>query len=160
LHLGRGHSNGDAVCWLPGCGVLFSGDLVENRCGVYTGDAYLRDWLATLDKLRALDARVMVPGRGAALQTPEAVRGAIDSTRDFIGTLFDAVGLGVREGADLKGCYALADAAMRPKFGDWPIYQHAIAFDVSRAFDELTGIEHPRIWTAERDRELWSLLHN
>jgi glyoxylase-like metal-dependent hydrolase (beta-lactamase superfamily II) len=42
--LGRGHSGGDTVAWLPDCGVLFAGDVVENRCGVYAGDAYIRDW--------------------------------------------------------------------------------------------------------------------
>ncbi len=66
----------------------------------------------------------------------------------------------MRDGCDLKACHALADAAMRPKFGDWPIYQHVLAFDVSRAYDELTGIEHPRVWTAERDQDLWNTLHN
>jgi glyoxylase-like metal-dependent hydrolase (beta-lactamase superfamily II) len=160
MHLGRGHSNGDSVCWLPDCGVLFAGDLVENRCGVYTGDAYLRDWTVTLGHLRNLGATTMVPGRGAALRSRETVQAAIDSTVDFITTLLDAVGAGVRDGWDLKSCHALADAAMRPKFGDWPIYQHVLAFDVSRAYDELTGIEHPRVWTAERDQALWNTLHN
>jgi glyoxylase-like metal-dependent hydrolase (beta-lactamase superfamily II) len=160
MHLGRGHSNGDSVCWLPDCGVLFSGDLVENHCGVYTGDAYLRDWTVTLEHLRSLGATTTVPGRGAALRSREDVHAAIDSTRDFISTLLDAVSIGLREGCDLKDCHALADAAMRPKFGDWPIYQHVLAFDVSRAYDELTGIEHPRVWTAERDQALWNTLHN
>lgn len=159
MHLGRGHSNGDSVCWLPDCGVLFAGDLVENHCGVYTGDAYLRDWIVTLGHLRALGASTMVPGRGGALRSPEAVHGAIDSTRDFITTLLESVGAGVRDGLDLKACHALADAAMRPKFGAWPIYQHVLAFDVSRAYDELTGIEQPRVWTAERDQTLWTALH-
>ena len=35
---------------------------------------------------------------------------------------------------------------------------NVLPFDVARAFDELTGMEHPRIWTAERDRELWQVL--
>jgi hypothetical protein len=31
-------------------------------------------------------------------------------------------------------------------------------FNVSRAYDEASGIEHPRIWTAERDVEMWRSL--
>ena len=37
-------------------------------------------------------------------------------------------------------------------------YEHCLPFNVSRAFDEAKGIDHPRIWTAERDKEMWDLL--
>jgi hypothetical protein len=47
---------------------------------------------------------------------------------------------------------------MTPRFGTWPVFQHVLPFDVSRAYDELCGIEHPVVWTAERDRELWQIL--
>jgi hypothetical protein len=47
---------------------------------------------------------------------------------------------------------------MVPRFGSWPVFQHVLPFDVSRAYDELRGIEHPVVWTAERDRELWQTL--
>ena len=43
INLGRGHSMGDTVCWIPDAGVLFAGDVVENHCGVYAGDAYVQD---------------------------------------------------------------------------------------------------------------------
>jgi hypothetical protein len=48
---------------------------------------------------------------------------------------------------------------MQPEFGAWPVFQHVLPFDVTRAYEELTGTEHPTIWTAERDAELWKLLH-
>src|SRR6185436_4402084 len=41
LQLGRGHTKGDTVAWLPESEVLFSGDLVEFGAAPYTGDAYL-----------------------------------------------------------------------------------------------------------------------
>ena len=31
-------------------------------------------------------------------------------------------------------------------------------FDVTRAYDEASGIKNPRIWTAERDQEMWASL--
>ena len=40
----------------------------------------------------------------------------------------------------------------------WPIFEHCLPFDVARLWDELDGIERPRIWTAERDREVWEQL--
>jgi glyoxylase-like metal-dependent hydrolase (beta-lactamase superfamily II) len=156
--LGRGHSGGDTVAWLPDCGVLFSGDVVENRCGVYAGDAYIQDWAGTLDAVAALKPRVLVPGRGAVLQDAAACAEAIALTQAFLSTLLDSVREGIAAGDALRGCFERAEAAMKPRFGDWPVFQHVLPFDVSRAYDELRGIEHPVVWTAERDRELWETL--
>ncbi|CAG9266671.1 MBL fold metallo-hydrolase [Paraburkholderia unamae] len=158
-HFGAGHSFGDSVCWLPAERVLFSGDLVENRCGVYAGDGYLRAWSKTLAKLRALDADVLLPGRGAALNGRAQVEQAIDGTQRFVDTVLDCVGAAIARGASLKECYFQTLETMKPVFGDWPVFQHVLPFDVCRAFEELNGTEHPRIWTAERDVELWKLLH-
>ena len=70
MQLGRGHTKGDTVAWLPQQKVLFSGDLVEYGATVYAGDAYFSDWPATLDRVEALGATAIVPGRGAALTDP------------------------------------------------------------------------------------------
>src|SRR5271167_3021512 len=83
MQLGRGHTKGDTVVWLPQDRILFSGDLVEYAATPYTGDAYLSEWPATLDALAALEPRQLVPGRGAALQTPAAVRAGLEGTRSF-----------------------------------------------------------------------------
>src|SRR3974390_2226997 len=69
LQLGRGHTKGDTVVWMPADRILFSGDLVEVDAAPYAGDCYFRDWPATLDALAALGPAKLVPGRGAALQT-------------------------------------------------------------------------------------------
>jgi len=47
---------------------------------------------------------------------------------------------------------------MDPIFGHVFIYEHCLPFHVSRAFDEASGIKTPRIWTAERDKEMWNAL--
>ncbi len=65
MQLGRGHTKGDTVVWLPQERILFSGDLVEYAATPYTGDAYLTDWPATLDAIAALQPEKLVPGRGA-----------------------------------------------------------------------------------------------
>ena len=138
--------------------MLFSGDVVENRCGVYAGDAYLHDWLGTLGATAALKPRVLVPGRGAVLENEAACAEAIALTQSFISTLLACVKAGLDAGDDLRGCFVRAETAMTPRFGEWPVFQHVLPFDVSRAYDELRGIEHPVVWTAERDRELWQAL--
>ena len=56
------------------------------------------------------------------------------------------------------GVAALAE--LRPKYGHWVIFDHCMPFDVSRAYDEAQGIDNPRIWTAERDVEMWQALES
>jgi glyoxylase-like metal-dependent hydrolase (beta-lactamase superfamily II) len=158
MQLGRGHTKGDTVVWLPQQKVLFSGDLVEYGATAYAGDAYFRDWPATLDRVEALGATGIVPGRGAALTDAAMCRDGIATTRAFIRELLASVERGVAQGHDLKRVYADTEALLRPKYGQQVIYEHCMPFDVSRAFDEATGHVDPRIWTAERDRDMWAAI--
>jgi glyoxylase-like metal-dependent hydrolase (beta-lactamase superfamily II) len=158
MQLGRGHTKGDTVVWLPQERVLFSGDLVEYGATPYTGDAYLTDWPATLDALEALNAASLVPGRGAALVTPQQVKDGLNGTRAFVTEMFDHVKRGVEAGADLRSVYRSTYEALKPRFGQWVIFDHCLPFDVTRAYDEATDHRHPRVWTAERDREMWDAL--
>jgi glyoxylase-like metal-dependent hydrolase (beta-lactamase superfamily II) len=158
LQLGRGHTKGDTVVWLPQERVMFSGDLVEFGATPYTGDAYLSEWPATLDALEALNPAKLVPGRGAALQTPEQVREALDGTREFVIEMFEAVKKGVIANQDLRSVYRDTYELLKPRFGHWVIFDHCLPFDVSRAYDEATNHRDPRIWTAERDKEMWESL--
>jgi len=158
MHLGRAHTAGDVVAWVPDARVVFSGDLVEYRSACYCGDAHFTDWPATLDRLSALGAQAMVPGRGAALGTPAKTAEGIAMTRDFLGTLYGAVGRSVAAGHSLKQAFSAARTVMDPKFSSFAIYEHCLPFNVARAFDEAKGIDHPVIWTAERDREMWAAL--
>jgi glyoxylase-like metal-dependent hydrolase (beta-lactamase superfamily II) len=155
LHLGPGHTGGDAVVWLPAQKVLFSGDLVEYNAGIYTGDAHLEEWPNTLQELRALKPRALVPGRGPALTTPAQCQNAIGYTQDFVRGLYASARRGAQTQRSLKQVYEATKRKMDPVYGRFPIYEHCMPFDVSRAYDEARGIKHPRIWTAKRDREMW-----
>jgi glyoxylase-like metal-dependent hydrolase (beta-lactamase superfamily II) len=158
MQLGRGHTKGDTVVWLPEEKILFSGDLVEYDATPYTGDAYLTDWPATLDAIAALGAAKLVPGRGASLKTPAEVKAGLEGTRAFVTEMFESVMRGAEAGLDLRSIYRSTYAALKPKFGHWVIFDHCLPFDVSRAYDEATQYRDPRIWTAQRDKELWDSL--
>jgi len=158
LQLGRGHTKGDTVVWLPKEKVMFAGDLVEYGATPYTGDAYLQDWPETLANLRALGPEKLVPGRGAALKTPQQVEEGITGTQAFLTQMYQSVAKGVAAGQDLKDIYHDTFARLAPDFGQWVIFEHCMPFDVSRAYDEASGIADPRIWTAERDKEMWRSL--
>ena len=158
IQLGRGHTKGDTVVWLPQERTLLSGDLVEFGATPYAGDAYFKDWPQTLDNIAALKPVALVPGRGAALTTPEAVAEGLTGTRDFISDVYASVQEGVKAGRDLNAVYKETYAKLKPKYSQWVIFDHCMPFDVSRAYDEASGHADPRVWTAERDIEMWKAL--
>lgn len=158
LQLGRGHTKGDTVVWLPQEKVLFSGDLVEFDATPYAGDAYFQDWPKTLDNLAALKPLALVPGRGAALQGESQVAQGLAGTRAFVTELFSSVKAGASEGKDLRTVYKDTFAKLKPTYGQWVIFDHCMPFDVTRAYDEATQYPDPRVWTAERDQQMWQSL--
>jgi glyoxylase-like metal-dependent hydrolase (beta-lactamase superfamily II) len=158
IHIGRSHTAGDTVVWLPKERVLFSGDVVEFGATPYCGDAHFTDWPATLAAAQALGAEALVPGRGRASMNRRECEEAIEGTRSFTSDLFDIVKRASAGDAPLKQVYDQALAAMRPKYGHWVIFEHCMPFNVTRAWDEARGLDHPRIWTAERDLEMWRAL--
>ncbi|PHM19844.1 MAG: MBL fold metallo-hydrolase [Curvibacter sp. PD_MW3] len=155
---GPGHTRGDTIAWVEEEKVLYSGDLVEFEAGVYTGDAQLEEWPATLEALRALKAEAIVPGRGEAMKGNANVNKALDYTKRWVEMLYTAGKEAVAQKMDLKAAMAHTRKSMDPVFGKVFIYEHCLPFDVTRAYDEASGIKNPRIWTAERDKAMWAAL--
>jgi glyoxylase-like metal-dependent hydrolase (beta-lactamase superfamily II) len=158
MHIGPGHTKGDTIAWIPSQKICFSGDLVEYNAGVYTGDAQLEEWPATLEVLRSMKPEKLVPGRGSAMTNAADCEKAIDYTKRWVTDLYQTAKAGVAQGKDLKQIFADTRKVMDPVFGNVFIYEHCLPFDVTRAYDEASGIKHPRIWTAERDVEMWQAL--
>lgn len=158
LQLGRGHTKGDTVVWLPGEKTLLSGDLVEFDATPYAGDAYFQDWPKTLENIAALEPKALVPGRGPALKGEARVRQGLETTAGFIRDVWQHVKAGADAGKDLNAVYKDTYAALKPKYGHWVIFDHCMPFDVTRCYDEATQYRDPRVWTAERDRQMWETL--
>ena len=158
LQLGRGHTKGDTVVWLPHERTLLSGDLVEFDATPYAGDAYFKDWPQTLANVAALKPLALVPGRGAALKGEAQVAEGLRGTASFIADMRASVEAGIAAGQDLNAVYKSTYAALKPRYGHWVIFDHCMPFDVTRCFDEMTQHADPRVWTAERDRQMWETL--
>ena len=156
--LGRAHTAGDIVIHVPDSNVLFTGDIVEYKSACYCGDAHLQEWPKTLGKIAKFQAVSLVPGRGDALTDPRQINDAIELTEDFVTSTFKSVSKIAHAGGDLKEAMSSCRDECDKKFSGYAIYEHCLPFNVSRAFDEAKGIDHPRIWTAERDKEMWDLL--
>lgn len=158
MHLGRAHTAGDIVAYVPDQNVMFTGDIVEYHSACYCGDGHFADWPQTLEAIRAFDLDAIAPGRGDALIGKDMVKAALDNTADFVRSTFQPAARVARGGGTLKQAWDAVRAECDPKFGDYAIYEHCLPFNVARAYDEALGIDTPRIWTAERDRQMWELL--
>jgi glyoxylase-like metal-dependent hydrolase (beta-lactamase superfamily II) len=160
-YCGRGHTAGDICAWVPKHKVLFAGDLVEAAAALYTGDAFHFDWSSrTLDAVKAFGAQTLIGGRGATAHGRAAVDAAIEQTRGFLQGMIDKVGEVHQRGGSLKEAFEATHEHLAPKFGMWPIFEHCLPFDVQRLWDEMDGIDWPRIWTAEKDQEVWDKLQD
>lgn len=158
MHLGRAHTAGDAVIYVPDQNVMFTGDIVEYHSACYCGDGHFADWGPTLDAIKAYNVDAIAPGRGDALVGRKMVNAAIENTRDFIASTYKPVQKIAARGGSLKEAWDAVRAECDPKFADYAIYEHCLPFNVARAYDEARGLDTPRIWTAERDMEMWNQL--
>src|SRR5882762_598355 len=135
-YCGRGHTEGDIVAWLPRQRILYAGDLVEAEAALYTGDAFHRDWTSgTLDRVGALGAEALMGGRGAVTHGPAAVHAAIAQTRNFLDVMIREVGAVQSRGGTLREAFEATHAALVDGYGQWPIFEHCLPFDVSRLWD-------------------------
>ena len=156
--LGRAHTAGDIVAFVPDANVMFTGDIVEYHSACYCGDAHFADWPATLAEIDAYDLDAIAPGRGDALVGSAKVQEALANTADFVTSTYRPVARVAQGGGSLKEAWDACRAACDPKFASYAIYEHCLPFNVARAYDEALGIDTPRIWTAARDREMWEKL--
>ncbi|MBY3348831.1 MBL fold metallo-hydrolase [Rhizobium laguerreae] len=156
MQVGRAHTAGDAVIHVPDQNVMFTGDIVEAHSACYCGDGHFADWGATLEAIRAYDLAAIAPGRGDAVIGRDAVNGALDRTRDFVDSTYKPVVRIAARGGSLREAWDAVRSECDPKFKDYAIYEHCLPFNVARGYDEARGIDHPRIWTAERDMQMWA----
>jgi len=158
MHLGRAHTAGDIVIHVPDQNVMFTGDIVEYHSACYCGDGHFNEWGTTLDNIASFDVDAIAPGRGNALVGKTMVEAAIESTRDFVNSTYDPAARVAARGGTLKEAWDAVRAECDPKFADYAIYEHCLPFNVARAYDEARGIDTPRIWTAQRDLDMWAAL--
>lgn len=156
--LGRAHTAGDAVIHVPDQNVMFTGDIVEAHSACYCGDGHFNEWGATLEAVRAYDLAAIAPGRGDAVVGRAAVNAALDRTQDFVDSTYRPVARVAARNGTLKEAWDACRTECDPKFKDYAIYEHCLPFNVARAYDEARGIAHPRIWTAQRDLDMWNAL--
>lgn len=93
LFLGRGHTDGDVIVYLPNEKVVFTGDAVQGYAP-YMGDCYPYDWIEMLDKLAELDFDYLLSGHGDILRGKAQIR----LWQEFLSVLLAQTTLAVKEG--------------------------------------------------------------
>ena len=91
MFLGRAHTAGDIVAFVPDQNVMFTGDIVEYHSACYCGDGHFQDWPATIEAIRRFDVDAIAPGRGDALVGREMVNRALNNTADFVASTYRPV---------------------------------------------------------------------
>src|SRR4051812_29573016 len=83
LFLGRGHTNGDTVVYLPKEKMVATGDLMESQIA-YMGDAQFDEWVTTLEALKTLDFDIDLPGHGAPFKGKDLITAFQGYLTDFM----------------------------------------------------------------------------
>ena len=116
-HVGPAHSSEDLAMMVKPDRVLYAGDLVFRGRVPFVGDADGGAWIKALDKLIALNPKVLVPGHGASSRTPRA---DLVFTRDYLKFLRTHMGKAARELVPFDEAYENTD---------WSAYRDMPAFD-------------------------------
>jgi glyoxylase-like metal-dependent hydrolase (beta-lactamase superfamily II) len=138
LFLGRGHTNGDTVVFLPKEKIVATGDLMESQIA-YMGDAQFSEWITTLDVLKRLDFDTDLPGHGMPFKGKELITAFQGYLRDLM-----------KQGADLRKQGVTADAAAQRV--DLTAYTSAFPQIQGRGA-ELRGIRRLYAWMDEQTKK-------
>jgi glyoxylase-like metal-dependent hydrolase (beta-lactamase superfamily II) len=91
--LGRGHTGGDVVAWLPRQRVLFTGDVVIAP-SPYGFNSPTRSWIAMLEQLKRFPFAYLVPGHGTLQRDSRYIDTMIWSMRDVDAQVGRAIAAG------------------------------------------------------------------
>ncbi len=105
-HLGRGHTGGDVVVFLPAEKIIFTGDLLPAGAP-YLGDSFTEDFVETLEKLKGLEFDTILPGHGPIVRD----RAHVDFTQEYLRKYWGSVKAAHAKGLSIDEAVALVDLA-------------------------------------------------
>ncbi len=128
IALGRGHTRGDLVVWLPAERIVATGDLLVAPVPLIGEDqSYVEEWIETFGRLQALGAATYLPGHGAVQRGDEQLvlyrdflRSVVEQTRTAMakGVGVDAA-IGEVDVASFRDRMAGESPVLRMLFANW-----------------------------------------
>ena len=133
LFLGRGHTSGDVVAWLPKQRVVATGDLLHGWMP-YMGDSYPPEWVATLDALDKLDFDHIIGGHGGVKP-----KSHLRFFRNYLADLIDEVRRAKGRGETLDQAKVSVAAALKPKYdeGMGGQFAESVGGNIEKVFRDL-----------------------
>jgi cyclase len=110
LFLGRGHTSGDVVVYLPKQRVVATGDLLHGWMP-FMGDSYPPEWVATLDALDKLEFDQIIGGHGSVKP-----KSHLRFFRNYLADLIEEVRRARTKSETLDQAKASVAAALRPTY--------------------------------------------
>jgi len=129
LYLGKGHTDGDLVLYLPKEKIAFVGDCFFNSALPNTQDAVLLEWMRTLAEWLKVDAETIVPGHG-----PVGTKSEVKDFLKYLEELKEWVEPRVTEGAAME--QVLRDVKLPPKYSSYS-YQYFFPANLQKMYSEL-----------------------
>ncbi|MCH8255397.1 MAG: MBL fold metallo-hydrolase [Gemmatimonadetes bacterium] len=133
--LGRAHTGGDLVVYLPAEKVLFMSEAYLNRIFPAMRSAYPSEWVAMIEKAQAMDVDVYVPGHGF-VESPETLEEELETYRRAVEQV-------IAEARRLHDAgVSVEDAVEQAQFGDleaWSLRASQGARAIQRVYLELNG---------------------
>ena len=130
-NIGKGHTNGDVVAYIPEAEVVFASDLLYIDSVGFMGSGYMTDWLLALDFLEQIGARYIVPGYGP-VSSPEDVYRFGQFFRDFLTEVLQHI----ERGDTLEQTLESFDL---PEYHDMDGYDSLIQLNIKRAYNDLSN---------------------
>jgi glyoxylase-like metal-dependent hydrolase (beta-lactamase superfamily II) len=146
LFLGRAHTGGDLMVYVPRVRILFMSEAYLNRVFPAMRSAYPSEWVRMIDRALAMDVHRFVPGHGF-IEEPAVSREELVAFRAALvaviaeATRLQKLGMSVEDAAR---------AANWGEYKDWFLAEQQAPIAIRRVFDELAGTL-PR--SEERGRE-------
>ena len=143
LHAGPAHTPEDLMMLVEEDGVLFVGDLMFSGRIPFVGDAEVSSWIFAIDRVLALNPRVVVGGHG-----PASTRAVADLalTRDCLVYLRGQIAAAFDEGLDFEAAYRRID---------WSRYAALPAFEAANrrnAYQTYLNVEQEALQAAKTPR--------
>ena len=136
LYLGRGHTRGDSIIFVPQDRIAYVSELFFSDQFLYINDGYGVSWLKTLDAIEALPADILVPGHGPIPEDPKETRQGFHRFRQMLVDLRDAVQQEIARGATEDQAAAAIKLSQYEKMAGYKS-QREVA--VRRTYQEMTG---------------------
>ena len=135
LYLGRAHTGGDLVVYLPKQKILFMSEVYLNRVFPAMRSAYPTEWVAVIDKALKLDVERFVPGHGF-VEEPKTSREELIEYQKALGAVIAEVNRLHKLGLSAE------DAAKQANWGpykEWYIAEQQGPIAVRKIYEEIDG---------------------